>query len=101
MNSYESYDHLLLNFSSYWRSRQVLNSLDGIDSPAVNSARGWNAFVTGKKNNAASGKTSIAFLDQYFGQRVIFLLGPSPGKKPSYRPRLNCLCFFWLHWTQA
>lgn len=95
MNSYESYDHLLLNFSSYWRSRQVLNSLDGIDSPAVNSARGWNAFVTGKKTNAASGKTSIAFLDQYFGQRVIFLLGPSPGKKPSYRPRLNCLCFFF------
>ena len=94
MNSYESYGHLLLNFSSYWRSRQVLNCLDGIDSPAVNSARGWNAFVTGKKTNAASGKTSIAFLDQYFGQRVIFLLGPSPGKKPSYRPRLNCLCFF-------
>lgn len=43
---------------------QVLSSLDGVDSPAVNSARGWNAFVAGKKHNAASGKTSIAFLEQ-------------------------------------
>lgn len=46
------------------KAQEVLNSLDGIESPAVNSARGWNAFVTGKKTNAASGKTSIAFLDQ-------------------------------------
>ena len=41
--------------------------MDGLDSPAVNAARGWNGFVAGKKANAASGKTSIGFLDQPLG----------------------------------
>ena len=51
--------------STLW---QVLNTLDGVESPAANSARGWNGFVAGKKANAASGKTSIAFLDQCFSR---------------------------------
>eukprot|EP00913_Durusdinium_trenchii_P017932 g16850.t1 len=46
------------------KAQEVLSSMDGLDSPAVNAARGWNGFVAGKKANAASGKTSIGFLDQ-------------------------------------
>ena len=48
---------------------QVLNTLDGVESAAVNSARGWNGFVAGKKANAASGKSSVTFLDQRFSRK--------------------------------
>ncbi|CAJ1365471.1 unnamed protein product [Effrenium voratum] len=46
------------------KGQEVLGSMDDIDSAAANAVRGWNAFVAGKKANAASGKTSNAFLEQ-------------------------------------
>ncbi|CAJ1422831.1 unnamed protein product [Effrenium voratum] len=46
------------------KGQEVLGSMDDIDSAAANAVRGWNAFVAGKKVNAASGKTSNAFLEQ-------------------------------------
>ncbi|CAJ1394225.1 unnamed protein product [Effrenium voratum] len=49
------------------KGQEVLGSMDDIDSAAANAVRGWNAFVAGKKVNAASGKTSNAFLEQPLG----------------------------------
>eukprot|EP00931_Biecheleriopsis_adriatica_P087453 TRINITY_DN61918_c0_g1_i1.p1 TRINITY_DN61918_c0_g1~~TRINITY_DN61918_c0_g1_i1.p1 ORF type:complete len:1362 (+),score=379.50 TRINITY_DN61918_c0_g1_i1:247-4086(+) len=49
------------------KAQEILQTLDGVYSFAVNVARGWNEFVAGKKANAQSGKTNNAYLDKCGG----------------------------------